>query len=90
LPCNGNEAEPIKSAFADERHAKFLKRETRQASKPAPTKEVRQALQTTYTCKRRQPDIAQATHPAPVPRNLRGRRYDNTSVPEKLATTFEN
>jgi hypothetical protein len=49
---HGDDTEPVKFTFADECHAKFLQREARLASKPAPNR------------KRRQPATAQAAQPA--------------------------
>ena len=69
---NGDDIDPVRLPFADACHDKFLKREAR--------------LATALTClptpsrKRRQPASAQATQHAPVERNLRTRRNNNTTL----------
>ena len=64
---HGDDTEPVKLTFADECHAKFLQREARLASKPAPIPKRRQPATAQATeppiGKRRQPAPAQAPQP---------------------------
>ncbi len=70
---NGDEEDPIKLPFADQRLAKHLQREARLALSSAPNQEARQALAPASSRKRRAPAASDLLTPQTLRSSLRQR-----------------